>query len=322
MENKTSLSLLHKILLIRRAEEKIVELYPEQEIRCPTHLSIGQEAVAAGVCEALRKDDIIFSNHRSHGHYIAKGGNLKAMFAEFYGKATGCSKGRGGSMHLIDLSVNFLGSTPLVGGTIPIAVGAALSTHMRKEDNIVVIFIGDAAVEEGVFHESVNFSALKKLPVLFVCENNFYSVYTPLSERQPGNRKIYELAKGHGIESYQADGNDAIKVYEITKKAVDKIRSGKGPVFLEFLTYRWREHCGPNYDNDLGYRSVEELEKWKRKDPLESLKNKLLKSKTILQAEFEKIENEVRSKVEAAVKFAKESPFPKKEELEKYVYSV
>ena len=183
-------------------EEKIVELYPQQEMRCPVHLSIGQEAVSVGVCANLTREDIVFSNHRSHGHYLAKGGNLKAMVHEIYGKSTGCCFGRGGSMHLLDLSINFFGSTPIVGGTIPIAVGASLASKMQQKNNITTIFHGDGAVEEGVFHESLNFASLKKLPVLFVCENNLYSVYTPLSERQP-NREIYKLVEAHDIKAYQ-----------------------------------------------------------------------------------------------------------------------
>jgi len=320
MNNKTLRSLLYKILRIRMVEEKIVELYPEQEMRCPTHLSIGEEATAVGVCENLKKDDYVFGYHRSHSHYLAKGGNLKSMMAEIYGKVTGCSKGKGGSMHLTDTSVNFLGATPILGGTIPIAVGASLSSKMQGKNNITVVFFGDAAVEEGIFHESLNFASLKNLPILFVCENNQYSVQTPLSARQP-EREIYLIGKAHAIKSYQEDGYDVLNVYEIAKKSIKKIRAGKGPIFLEFLTYRWREHCGSNYDFDLGYRSEAEFLKWKERCPVKTLNEQMLKDKIISNDEFEKITEKIRSEIEDAVSFAKSSPFPSKNDLHQNVYS-
>src|SRR3989338_9607744 len=190
MSSKILLSLYRKLLLIRQTEEKIAEKYQEREMRCPVHLSIGQEAVAVGVCDNLKKEDIVYSNHRCHAHYLAKGGNLNRMIAEIYGKETGCAKGRGGSMHLIDLAAGFGGATPIVGNSVPIAVGAAFSNKLKGDKNIAVVFLGDGSTEEGVFHESLNFAILKKLPVLFVCENNLFSVYTNLSERQP-KRQIY-----------------------------------------------------------------------------------------------------------------------------------
>ena len=189
------------MLKIRRVEERVQALYPEGDMRCPTHFSIGQEAVAAGVCRNLRTEDYVISAHRSHAHYIGKGGSLRAMFAELYGKVDGCASGKGGSMHLIDLSVNFLGCVPIVGSTIPIGVGAAFGAMLQDRAAVTVIFFGDAATETGVFHESVNFAAVHHLPVLFVCENNLYSVNTPLDVRQPGNRTIAELARGHGIRT-------------------------------------------------------------------------------------------------------------------------
>ncbi|MBU4501389.1 MAG: thiamine pyrophosphate-dependent dehydrogenase E1 component subunit alpha [Nanoarchaeota archaeon] len=320
MNNKILYSLLYKMLRIRMVEEKIAELYPEQEMRCPTHLSIGEEATAVGVCENLKKEDIVMSNHRSHAHYLAKGGELKGLIAELYGKATGCSKGRGGSMHLIDKSVSFLGATPILGGTIPIAVGAAFGSVMQNRDNIAVAFFGDAAVEEGIFHESLNFASLKNLPVLFICENNLYSVQTPLSARQP-KRDIYLLGKAHAIESYQENGNDIIKVYEATKKAVKKIKAGKGPVFLEFLTYRWREHCGPNYDFDIGYRTKAEVLKWKKRCPIAALKKQMLKDKIISNTQIERMVEEICDEIDEAVHFAKTSPFPNKSDLYQHIYS-
>jgi pyruvate dehydrogenase E1 component alpha subunit len=319
MNNEILTSMFYKILLIRRLEEKVVELYPQQEMRCPVHLSIGQEATAVGVCENLSKNDIAFSYHRSHAHYLAKGGNINALIAEFYGKITGCSKGMGGSMHLIDPSVNFY-STPIVGGTIPIAVGTAFGNLNQNKKNISVAFFGEAAVEEGVFHESLNFASLKKLPTLFICENNLYAICSHISTRQ-ANRPIIDLVKSHGVEAHQEDGNDAIKVYQIVNKAIENIKSDKGPVFIELLTYRWREHCGPNYDFDLGYRSKEEFLKWKKRCPLETLKKKLLDEGIITVDQINNMEKKVKIKIDEAVNFAKNSPFPKKEALGEYVYS-
>ena len=289
-------------------------------MRCPVHLCIGHEAIPAGVCKNLNKDDVVFSNHRSHGHYIAKGGDIKRMLAEIYGKVTGCSKGRGGSMHLIDLSANFLASTPIVGGTIPLAAGAALASKMQNKGNVSVAFFGDAAVEEGVLHETLNFASLHKLPTLFVCENNLYSTHTHINERQPA-REIIKVAEGHGVKAFRGDGNDAIEVYEITKNAINHIKSGNGPVFLEFLTYRFREHCGPNEDASLGYRTKEEILEWTKNDPIKKLGSKLLDEKIATNDELEKIEYDTRIQIEEAVSFAKESQFPEKDNIDKYVYS-
>src|SRR5207249_1080843 len=205
---KRQLEFYWNMLRIRLVEERIAEMYPQQEMRCPVHLCIGQEAIAVGVCAALDNTDYVTGGHRSHGHYLAKGGDLKAMVAELYGKATGCCEGKGGSMHLVDLPVGFLGAVPIVGSTIPLAVGAAFGAMMRSEKRVAVPFFGEGATEEGVFHESINFAALKKLPVVFVCENNNYSVYSHISVRQPANREVYSVAEGHGVESLQGDGND------------------------------------------------------------------------------------------------------------------
>lgn len=314
------LALYKAMLLIRRAEEKVAELYPEQEMRCPTHLCIGQEAVPAGICLNLAKEDCAFSNHRAHGHYLAKGGSLNAMLAELYGKATGCSGGRGGSMHLMDQSVNFIAATPLVAGTIPLAVGAAFAMKAQNKPNISVAFFGDSAVEEGVFHEAMNFSSLHKLPVLFVCENNLYACQTTLGDRQPG-REIAKLAEGHAIKTYRADGNDALAVYETAKKAIAGIKSGNGPAFMEFSTYRWLEHCGPNEDNDLGYRSEKEIREWIAKCPIKGLKKAMLEEKVAGEEELERIDSEVIQEVGEAVAFAKESPFPEKHTLFQHLYS-
>jgi 2-oxoisovalerate dehydrogenase E1 component len=304
-ESMTSpLELLRAMTRIRMVEEEIAKRYPGQQMRCPVHLSIGQEAAAVGVCAALQPSDWAFSGHRNHAHYLAKGGNLKAMLAEIYGKATGCCGGKGGSMHLTDQAAGFIGATPIVGSTVPIAVGAALTAQREGKGRVVVVFLGDGAMEAGVVHESLNFAALKKLPILFACENNLYSVYSPLEVRQPPQRSISDLAAGHGIKTVQADGNNAQEVYSKACAAVHDLRQGAGPVFMELPTYRWLEHCGPGYDNDIGYRTDEEFQEWKKRDPLAISSQHSL---TVLKAE--EIEA-FRQEIEAAFSAAISDPFP------------
>lgn len=313
---------LHRDLLrIRLIEERIAAVYSDQQMRCPVHLSIGQEAVAVGVCAHLTRTDYAMSGHRSHGHYLAKGGSLPAMFAEMYGKATGCTSGKGGSMHLLDLDAGFLGAVPIVGSTIPIAVGAAWGSRIRGERRVVVAFFGEGATEEGVFHEAVNFASLKQLPVVFVCENNFYSVYSPMSVRQPAHREVYEAAKGHGVEALQGDGNDLLAVHEMAGRAIAKARDGDGPTFLEFKTYRWREHCGPFYDNDIGYRTPEEFESWKTKDPVPAFERTMREAGLLSDAELTALRAELSAEIDTAVQFAKDSPFPDASEMATFTYA-
>ena len=321
IDKKLSSSLYYQILRIRLIEEKIAQLYHQQQMRCPVHLCIGQEAIAVGVCANLLKKDYLLSNHRSHGHYLAKGGNLKRMLAEIYGKQTGCSSGKGGSMHLVDLSVGILGTTPIVGGIIPVATGVAFGTQMKQKDNVTAVFFGDAATEEGVFFESLNFASLKKLPVLFVCENNFFSVYSPLAVRQPKERDNLALVRSLGIKANKGDGNNILEVYELTKKAIASIRNGKGPYYLEFDTYRWREHCGPNFDNDLGYRTEEDFLKWKKKCPLELFESKLIKNNILNLSQIENFKRKIEKEINSAVSFAKNSPYPKSEEMLADIYA-
>lgn len=307
------------MLLIRLLEEEIANQYPKQKMRCPTHLSIGQEAIGAAVGLILSKKDQTVSTHRAHAHYIGKGGDIKAMLAEIFGKSTGCSSGKGGSMHLIDRSVGFMGSTAIVGNTIPVGVGIGLSNKINKNNLVSCVFLGDAAVEEGVFHEAANFAVLHKLPVLFICENNLYSVYSPLHVRQPSDRQIYKWVEAYGMESHSADGNNPIEASFLISSSVEKIRSGMGPIFLEFSTYRWREHCGPNYDNEIGYRSVEEYEKWKDIDPLKRLKNELIEKGWLNEDTYEKLISSLNLKVEEAFCFAEDSPFPDQSDAYKHV---
>lgn len=313
--------LFFTMLKVRMVEERIAELYPEQEMRCPVHLCIGQEATAAGVCINLSREDCLLSAHRAHGHYLAKGGNLKAMMAELYGKVTGCSHGTGGSMHLVDLSAGFLGSTPIVGGTIPVAVGVAFGLMLRGEKRVTTVFFGEGATEEGVFHESINFAVLKKLPIVFVCENNFYSVYSPLSVRQPESREVVCLAQGHGAESYQADGNDVVEVYKLAGRAIRKAREGGGPTFLEFKTYRWLQHCGPRYDNDIGYRTESEFQEWKERCPIRLFKDRLLRENVLCDKDVDAMVSKFNAEIEEAVAFAKNSPFPAENLLMEHIYA-
>lgn len=314
------LNLLRSMLRIRRVEEAIADRYAEQEMRCPTHLCIGQEAIAVGVCAALSLDDVMFSNHRAHGHYLAKGGNLNAMLAELYGRSTGCCGGRGGSMHLIDLDAGFMGATPIVGGTVPLAVGAAWAASLKVENRISIIFLGDGCFEEGVIHESMNFAALHKLPILFVCENNEFSVYTRLEERQ-AKRPIYRIAEAHGLTSYIGNGNDVEEVFSLASTAVENARQGKGPQFIELSTYRWREHCGPDFDDHLGYRATQEIEIGLKDCPIAKYIAKLKQSNILSQAESEKFEVEIAEEVSDAFKFALSSMKPSAKDAAERIYA-
>jgi len=310
-----------EMLRIRWVEELIIDEYPKQEIRCPVHLSIGQEAVAVGVCAALNRGDVVFSSHRAHAHYLAQGGSLKKMMAELYLRKTGTCGGKGGSMHLADRSVGFYGGVPIVGSGIPSAVGAALGFVMKNQSNVAVVFFGDAATEEGVFSESLNFAALKKLPVVFVCENNFYSVNSPLKVRQPPERNISSFAEALNVSSEKGDGNKVEDVFKMMVKAMNDINKNKGPRFLEFETYRWCEHCGPNYDTDFGYRTKEEYEKWKLRDPLIRIANQLKNSKIMSEEEIESMRQEVEMEIKDALKFAQNSPEPLPEDLYNSIYA-
>jgi TPP-dependent pyruvate/acetoin dehydrogenase alpha subunit len=318
--NSSSKELYFRMLRIRMVEEKIAELYSEQEMRCPVHLSIGQEAVAVGVCEHLDQKDIIMSAHRAHAHYLAKGGNLKSMLAELYGKATGCAMGKGGSMHLVDLKSGFFAAVPIVGSTIPIAVGVAWAFKLKKSRNIVTVFLGDGATEEGVFFESLDFASLKNVPMLFVCENNFYSVYSQLNVRQSPDRKIAGLAESHGIKTYTGDGNNITQVSEIAKEAIKYIKDYNAPAFIELETFRWLEHCGPNWDDELGYRKEGELDKWQKRDPLSANETLLIEKKELTKNEILEIKEVISIEIDEAFKFAKDSPFPDLSILNEHIY--
>ena len=322
VDKETVIALYREMVRIRACEESFVEPILSGEIRCPVHLCTGQEAVAAGVCAALEKKDYIFGNHRSHGHYLAKGGGMREMVAEVYCRETGCSRGRGGSMHLIDPSIGMMGSAPIVAGTIPLALGAALAASIRNDGRVAVSFFGDGATGEGVLCESLNFAALKKLPILFVCENNFYSTHLPIDEIRV-SRRIYELGIPFGEQSHRVDGNDVLEVHRAARKAVDLCRKGKGPVFLECLTYRMHGHVGPD-DNIQGthtdIRPPAEIEKWRKKDPIRKLERHILKKRVASKSELKEIQVQAEKEVLDAHDFARSSAFPKGEELNLYVY--
>lgn len=306
---------------IRKFEEKVAELLEDDEIKCPTHLYIGQEAIAAGVCVNLQKGDYIFSTHRSHGHYIAKGGSLKLMMAELYGKKTGCSRGKGGSMHIVAEEVGFLGSSSVVGGNIPLAVGAALASNIRQNTHVSVAFFGDGATDEGIFHECLNFASLHKLPVIFVCENNFFSTHLPLSLRQPGDN-IYHKAEMYMMPGIRVDGNNVIEVIQASEKAIEGARNGKGPALIECRTFRWRAHVGPWLDVDVGFRRKEEVEKWMKRCPIKACEKVLIERGDLSEREISHIYKEIDEEIEEALVFAKESPFPDESELIEDVFKI
>lgn len=308
-----------RMLRIRKVEEKIVELYPQQEMKCPTHLSIGQEAAAAGVCATLRNDDRVFSTHRCHAHYLAKGGDLNQMFAELYGRRTGCAKGKGGSMHLVQPELGLMGASAIVGGSLPIAVGSALAARMQGRDRVAVAFFGDGCAEEGVFHESLSFAALHKLPVVFVCENNFYATHSHQSARQPSDN-IAERAQAYAMPGVRVDGTDAWAVYEAASLAVEQARKGRGPTLLEIRAYRWKEHVGPNFDYAMGYRTKEELDSWMARCPVRLFEARLRAEGILTEGDLSRLNASLDSEIAAAVQFGKESPEPVLEDMMADVY--
>jgi pyruvate dehydrogenase E1 component alpha subunit len=309
------------MLRIRVFEEEVAEGCREGKVICPAHLYTGQEAVAAGVCANLRRDDYTFGTHRGHGLYIAKGGDLKALMAEIFGRETGCSKGKGGSMHIIAPEIGILGTSSLVGGIIPLAVGTALASTMQKNDHVSVAFFGDAGTDEGVSHESFNFASLKKLPVIFVCENNYYSSHLHLSFRQPRD-DIVRFAEVHNMLGIRIDGNDVLEVYRASREAVKRARRGEGPTLLECIVNRWRGHVGPNWDYQVGLRSKEQVEKWKKNCPIKKFRNFLLEQKILSISEVEEISDRINKEIEEVVAFAENSPYPDPSEVLKDTYKI
>ena len=310
---------MYRVMLkIRLVEERIGELVEAGEIQCPCHLCIGQEAIATGVCDALRREDYVWGGHRSHGHYLAKGGDLGALMRELFGARAGCSQGRGGSMHLIATDVGILGTVPLVAATIPLAVGGALSAQLRGSDQVSVSFFGDGATEEGHFHESLNLAALYKLPAVFVCENNFYASHMPLLKRRAADN-IVATADAHGIWGERLDGNDVQAVYRAASRAVLRAREGNGPTLMECRTYRWRGHVGPSWDMDVGLKRSDELREWLPRDPIARLQKELV-GHGVDQEELDGLRHSLVEEIESAVSRAHQSPQPCKEDLLDHVY--
>jgi 2-oxoisovalerate dehydrogenase E1 component len=303
------LAIYQSMLRIRRVEEAIAARYAASKMRCPVHLSVGQEATAVGACAALLPTDKVVSTHRCHGHYLAKGGDLRAMIAELCGKQSGCCGGRGGSMHLFDDAAGVVASVPIVGSAIPLGVGVALAARQLRNGQICMTFLGDAAVEEGAFHEAANFAALHKLPVVFFVENNLYSVYTRLADRQP-DRPIARLADGYQMPRFQVDGNDALAVLEVSRNAVATARAGGGPSLIVADTYRWLEHCGPHFDDDLGYRPEGELERWQDRCPVERLRHTLIGLDVLGDRDDDEISRAIDAEIDDAFAFAEADPEP------------
>ncbi len=297
---------------IRLAEEAVARMVESGEAGCPCHLYIGQEAIAAGVCTALGRRDTVWGGHRSHGHYLAKGGSLEKMFAEILGKPSGCSRGRGGSMHLIDLEAGVPGTVPIVAATVPLACGAAMAYKLRHEDRVAVAFFGDGTMEEGHVHESLNLAALYRLPVVFVCENNFYASHLPASERRAGDR-LDRAGELHSIPSARVDGNDATAVFDAAREAVERARSGSGPSLLECRTFRWRGHVGASFDLDVGVTRRDELKEWIARDPI-------VLQETKMGADLSRERAAIESEIANALQAARSTPAASAERASDYVW--
>lgn len=299
---------------IRRVEAEIARIYPTDKIKSPVHLSIGQEAASVGVCEALEPEDIVFGTYRGHAMYLAKGGSLPQMIAELYGKEGGCARGKGGSMHLVDTSRGVMGTSAVVATTIPNAVGYSYALKLKRSRNVVVSFFGDGATEEGVFSESLNFAALKKLPILFICENNRYAIHTHQKQRQ-AVMDICGRARSLGLSTDFVENNDVIALHEAVARRISGIRAGnEGPALIEFMTYRWLEHVGPGEDFRLGFRDRTEADQWKAGDQLERI-GSMLPTRV-----REEIDNDIGEEIRIAFEFAEASPFPGPDELHRHVY--
>ena len=303
-----------QIRRIRRVEEVVIDLYPTDKIKSPVHLSIGQESVSVAVCEALRPEDVVFGTYRGHALYLAKGGGMNAMMAELYGKADGCARGKAGSMHLVDIPIGMMGTSAIVATSIPQAVGYAFALKQRKSNAVVVCFFGEGAMDEGVWHESMNFAALKKLPVLFVCENNGYAIYSGVKDRMAGG-DVCARAQLYGVPTVRIQNGDTRKIFAQTTVDAAAIRSGSGPRFIEAMTCRWRDHVGPGEDRVHRYRSDAELDAWIANDEMKTL-GELLPAAT-----RQNIDREVEAELAAAIEFAERSAYPDNREIFDHVFA-
>ena len=315
------LRLYRDMLRIRRIEERIEARYHEDQMKSPIHLVIGQEAISVGACSALARQDAIYLSHRTHGNYLAKGGDLRAMMSELYCRNNGCAGSVGGSMHLFDVDAGVAGSSAIVAGSVPMAVGHALAAQQCGTGQVIGVFFGDAGVEEGVFWESLNFAVLHRLPVLFFCENNFYSVCSPLTVRQPDGVAIHRKATAFGANAVLVDGTNVLRVHDAARTAVAAARSGAGPQFLELQAYRWRGHGGAGDDSKSGYRSMDEAAQWRKFCPLAGFAE-LLRAQGLLDADLHDVmETEIGAEMDAAFEHAINSPDPDPEEITRFVYS-
>lgn len=305
------------MFFIRTAEQAIADLYLKNKIMSFVHFYVGQEAVAVGVCDALKKDDKVLGNHRSHGHYLAKGGDLNKMICELLGKENGLAHGKGGSMHMIDKSVNFVGTTPILGSVVPLSCGTAFEQKYSKKEGVTVAFFGDGAFEEGIVYETLNLAALFKLPLLLVVENNLFAVNSKLNDRRSPHYDIEKIVTGFGVNYVRADGNDYQDVFKKAKNLVEEVRMGVPAVF-ECITYRHMAHSAPIFDE--GYREEDVLEKRQEEDPIKKIKQVLLET-GVLEQELTKIEDDTKKTVEESIKFAMDSKYPPKESLYTNLYA-
>ena len=312
--------LLRKMVTIRLFEEKIIDLYARGLIPGLAHLYVGEEAIATGVCANLLKNDYITSTHRGHGHVIAKGAHLKYMMAELFGKKTGYCKGKGGSMHIADVNIGILGANGIAGGGIPIAVGAGLSSKMRKTDQVTVCFFGDGSSNNGTFHEGLNFASVHRLPVVFICENNGYGISVSQKQHQ-AIQDISIRAVSYNMPGMTIDGNDVLAVYETSCKAIQRARAGEGPTLVECKTYRWRGHHEGDPNQGKRYRTMEEVKEWMEKCPIRRFEEKLVSEKVLTKMKAKKIWEEVEKEIEEAVAFANESSFPSPQDMYEDVYA-
>ena len=317
LSKEKMLDMYRKMLTIRAFEYKVKDLFAQGKIVGAVHLSIGEEAVPVGVCSALKKGDYVLSNHRGHGHCIALGVDVKRMMAELFGRQDGVCKGKGGSMHLADFSVGMLGASAIVGGGLPLAVGAGLSSKMQRTNQVTVVFFGDGASNQGTFHESLNLAAIWRLPVLFVCENNQYAESTPVTKVMLA-KNVSDRASAYGIPGILVDGMDVLAVHEATEEAANRAREGQGPTLLECKTYRYLGH--EEGDPWTTYRSENEVEEWKKRDSTDKYRKVLVEKGICTETGLSEIEGEVKKLVDDAIKFAEESPWPKPEEALKDVF--
>lgn len=306
--------LYRSLYLVRRMEERVAEIYPTDKIKSPVHLSIGQEAIAVGICDLLRDDDVVSGTYRGHATYLAKGGDPGAMLAEMFGKVGGCARGKGGSMHLVGMDRGILGCSAVVGSNVPVAAGYSLVMKRRGRGQVVVAFYGDGASEEGCVYETLNFASLHKLPILFVCENNFLAIHEPLHRRWASDQ-LTERVATFGMPARRITSGDIFEIRDAAAGLIAGMRDGAGPAFLECHTYRWREHVGPAEDYASGYRHRAEMEAWERKDQVVRLAGLLP------AADRSRIEAEIDAEIDAAVTFAEQSPFPAAEELHAHVFA-